>query len=826
MKDYYTGDMNAGEKALLNTCKELEDEEFNLLPNILIERPTGGSNQIDLMTISKKGIFVLEMKDFKGWIFGDENHKEWTQSLFGKKKGSKKYKFRNPIKQNANHIKTIRKLLSEKNLDNLPIYNVIVFSDDATLKDINASVDVVNLKDIKNVFNKYRDIVITTEEIKDLVTFLKSKDINSAVQSQEHIKYISNIKNQKDRKKDEYTKNKILVKDDHKKQKVSKKALSDHHNNSKNTMDNSQKFIKTLKVIFKDKKNIILLIFLLFLLTQMSYTTLTVVIIFSLIFAYFKFKNKFLLRLALYAFIIFLALKPDPSLVEAPLTMDDNHSDQGITQEQNNDQMNRSLETSTFNMETETDTDTRLDQNLKEETSNQESDESILKEQNEVAQTDSTEAQNKEASQEERAEEIKEVEKDQDSESTEEKNPIDSSNERAQVFRIMMGADKSQVEKYLGPPDRVNGSSLGETWYYRSSYLNFNAEGQIIGWQNNLNQLNEWMILDKNPNVKLHLGDTKADTLLALGSPTRIDPNRSNHWYYDSSEIQFSVPGFIIGWKNRYNNLDHAMYESKDTTHFIRVGISQEDVLDILGSPTEINPLRANTWHYDSSTITFDENKKVNGWNNMFNTLDTGLLKTSETFDPLHIGKTKEDVLVALGSPRKIDANRPNHWHYDSLCMIIFDETGLVSGWKNQYNKLDKAFYQEKQDSKYIEIGDKETVVLDALGSPDEINPHIPNRWSYGLSYITFDEMGLVNGWKNHANKLNHGFYQPEKTQEKIGFGSSKAVVTKVFGSPSDINAYYPNRWSYGLAWISFDENGLVNNWQDYNNFLKDKISD
>ena len=59
-----------------------------------------GTTQIDQIIVSKFGIFVIEVKNLKGWIFGDEKTAKWTQVLYGKK-----YQFQNPLRQNFRHTK-------------------------------------------------------------------------------------------------------------------------------------------------------------------------------------------------------------------------------------------------------------------------------------------------------------------------------------------------------------------------------------------------------------------------------------------------------------------------------------------------------------------------------------------------------------------------------------------------------------------------------------------------------------------------------------------------------------------------------------------------
>ena len=59
---------------------------------------SNGTTQIDHIIVCKFGIFVVEAKNMKGWIFGGERDRQWTQSVFGTK-----YQFQNPLHQNYRH---------------------------------------------------------------------------------------------------------------------------------------------------------------------------------------------------------------------------------------------------------------------------------------------------------------------------------------------------------------------------------------------------------------------------------------------------------------------------------------------------------------------------------------------------------------------------------------------------------------------------------------------------------------------------------------------------------------------------------------------------
>ena len=183
--------MNEGEKQLYFICEKYIEQGYYLLPNALFERPDGGTSQVDLIMISDKGIFVFEMKDYKGFITGNEYHTEWTQHLTTNK-GKKKYKLRNPIKQNENHIKTIKSILNSEGIS-LPLYNVVVFGLTAVLGDISASVDVITLGEVDETINKYHKLMVDSQMLELTNSCLNEQNIDSVANREKHLAYVASI---------------------------------------------------------------------------------------------------------------------------------------------------------------------------------------------------------------------------------------------------------------------------------------------------------------------------------------------------------------------------------------------------------------------------------------------------------------------------------------------------------------------------------------------------------------------------------------------------------------------------------------------------------
>jgi|TARA_A200000159_G_scaffold38471_1_gene34845 restriction system protein len=100
----------------------LNPNTYHLIKNVTL--PTDdGSTQIDHIIVSKFGVFVVETKNMKGWIFGNPKQRMWTQKLY--KHSSK---FQNPLHQNYKHVQT---LVSVLGLNDDQVHSVIVFVGDS-----------------------------------------------------------------------------------------------------------------------------------------------------------------------------------------------------------------------------------------------------------------------------------------------------------------------------------------------------------------------------------------------------------------------------------------------------------------------------------------------------------------------------------------------------------------------------------------------------------------------------------------------------------------------------------------------------------------------
>ncbi len=114
-------------EALVNLAAKLrlDKNTYHLIKDVTL--PSGnGTTQIDHIIVSIYGVFVVETKYYRGWIFGSAKQKNWTQSIY-----RRKYSFQNPLLQNYKHVQTLKELLG---LDDRQIHSVVVFIGDSQFK--------------------------------------------------------------------------------------------------------------------------------------------------------------------------------------------------------------------------------------------------------------------------------------------------------------------------------------------------------------------------------------------------------------------------------------------------------------------------------------------------------------------------------------------------------------------------------------------------------------------------------------------------------------------------------------------------------------------
>jgi len=162
----------------------LDKEKYHLIKNVTL--PTeDGSTQIDHIIVSEFGVFVVETKNMKGWIFGRPNQKTWTQKIY-----KHSNKFQNPLHQNYKHVKTLESLLG---LNDKQVHSVIVFVGDSTFKTEmpdNVTYGGGHAKYIKSK----KTPVLTESQVTEVVEKIEQGRVMPSFKtSREHVRHVKHI---------------------------------------------------------------------------------------------------------------------------------------------------------------------------------------------------------------------------------------------------------------------------------------------------------------------------------------------------------------------------------------------------------------------------------------------------------------------------------------------------------------------------------------------------------------------------------------------------------------------------------------------------------
>lgn len=159
--------------------------------DLYLQKKNGDFSQIDIVVAIPQGLLSIEIKDYSGWLFGNEKQLYWTQIL---NYGKEKYRFYNPIMQNAGHIKTLRE--QSKQLANLPIFNIVLFAGNCTLKNVNYWTEntfVGYTGDISHVLKKIKELCIAPYSDKREVARLLRQAVKNGENQEIVINHINSI---------------------------------------------------------------------------------------------------------------------------------------------------------------------------------------------------------------------------------------------------------------------------------------------------------------------------------------------------------------------------------------------------------------------------------------------------------------------------------------------------------------------------------------------------------------------------------------------------------------------------------------------------------
>ncbi len=164
----------------------LPADTYYPIHNVTLPTPDG-TTQIDHIVVSRFGIFVVETKNMKGWIFGGENQAQWTQKIF-----KQTFNFQNPLRQNYKHRKALEAALD---VPSEAIRSVVVFAGDSTFKSPMPA-NVTRGGGYITYIRSFRNPVLTESEVQDVVGRIQAGRLEPTRKT--HRRHVRQLKSRSD----------------------------------------------------------------------------------------------------------------------------------------------------------------------------------------------------------------------------------------------------------------------------------------------------------------------------------------------------------------------------------------------------------------------------------------------------------------------------------------------------------------------------------------------------------------------------------------------------------------------------------------------------
>lgn len=164
-----------GELHTRKALDRLPKYEYYVINNLLLNL-NGKTHQIDHVVISKYGIFVIETKQYHGFITGKKYDKYWIRHT-----KYNKYYYLNPIRQNYGHVKTIIDLIDLPEINEHVVHNIVCFSGSVNLM-VEHNGEIVSCDNLPRKIMSYIDsVVYNPDMIMDILSYNNSGKIKDKI---------------------------------------------------------------------------------------------------------------------------------------------------------------------------------------------------------------------------------------------------------------------------------------------------------------------------------------------------------------------------------------------------------------------------------------------------------------------------------------------------------------------------------------------------------------------------------------------------------------------------------------------------------------------
>jgi hypothetical protein len=162
------------------------------------------STQLDNLLITSKAVYVIEVKNYAGRVYGGQYQDQWYQTIRydNKRRGRggrtytkthiAKNAFFNPIKQNLIHVNAIKQ--SIQSVQSLPLFNVVVFMNRTNITNVEMKDDtayVINRRHLRRlVKQKEKELNTQSVDLARIQDEFTKKNTFSKANLKKHIRKI------------------------------------------------------------------------------------------------------------------------------------------------------------------------------------------------------------------------------------------------------------------------------------------------------------------------------------------------------------------------------------------------------------------------------------------------------------------------------------------------------------------------------------------------------------------------------------------------------------------------------------------------------------
>ena len=161
----------------------------NPIPNVVLQH-TKGTAEIDIIQVTRKGIFVVECKYRTDEVSGSATEYFWNVTRNGKKIAT----MYNPIRQNVNHIKTLESYLRKEEIEVPTVYNIVVIdAKELSIKELDQTDTNTVLFQGLNDFKKLDSLPdeLSDKQVLEFQAIIEKKE-STEYQRRKHVEYVKN----------------------------------------------------------------------------------------------------------------------------------------------------------------------------------------------------------------------------------------------------------------------------------------------------------------------------------------------------------------------------------------------------------------------------------------------------------------------------------------------------------------------------------------------------------------------------------------------------------------------------------------------------------